>query len=209
MNDNIMQAYKQAVRLMFSQKSVAEGMCELDAFVRNLVPHPIWDKLRQFSFEEEFTELTEWVRGKVTSEPEGIAILFFCLSDLGDSMSLIFMQQREPEGDSDWSAYDSSNSSNVPSHVLSRLHELAERELSDTKGGYTDPEVHWIVETCYPLVYSGLSVCEIMRSLPSSILLGKDARRRVAVFFGEGDDFLLGEVTRSGFSLYEVPGFAL
>jgi hypothetical protein len=49
-----------------------------------------------------------------------------------------------------------------------------------------------------------------MKQLSSEMLLGCDARRRVAVFFAEGDDFLLGEVSSEGFHFFSPPNkFAL
>lgn len=203
-------AYHHAIQLLFSQKPVNDGMQDLDVFVRNLVPHPIWDELREINYADELSELTERVRTEISSHPENTSILFFCLSDLGDQMSLMFLRQtREPENDRDWGAYDDSVWSDVPSKALKQMHELAELKLSNGKGGHTNSDVYWIIEACFALAFVGLSVGEIMRKLPISALLGKDAIRRVAVFFGEGDDFFLGEISMQGFKYYKAPDFAL
>lgn len=200
--------YDRAIRIMFSEKPVAEGMQDLDAFVRELVPHPIWGKLQTIRYEDEIPRLMEWVREEIDSHQNDVPILFFCLSDMGDQMSLILLRQiRRAKNDRDWGAYSNDIYSDAPSKVLEQMYELAEVGLSDGNEGYTNKEARWIIETCYPLAYAGLVIGEIMRKLPKESLLGHDSRRRVAVFFGEGDDFFFGEITESGFEYYEVPEF--
>ncbi len=207
-NENTLPTYYQAIKLMFSNQAVSEGMKTLDTVVRGIVPHPIWNKLRQIDFEQEILSLEEWIGKEVAQHPDQIAILFFCLSDLGDAMTLHFLRQkRAPAGDSDWEAYDDSLSVDVPSVVLTQMAELVEAELTDEQGNYTNEDAGWIVETCYPLAYSGLVAGKIMQRLPASTLLGNDTTRKVAVFFGEGDDFLLGEISPQGFTYYPVPDF--
>ncbi len=199
-------AYHHAIRLMFSYKSVSDGMQELDKVVTKLAPHPIWDKVRKIRFDDELPKLTKWVRREVSSHQKNISILFFCLSDMGDVMTLEFLQQtREPKSENDWEAFDERFWSDAPSGVLKQMYQLAESELSNGKGGYTNSNVRWIIETCYPLAYAGLTIGEIMQKLPIHVLLGKDTKRRIAVFFGEGDDFFFGEITEQGFKYYGVP----
>ena len=208
-NDSTTPIYHDAIRLMFSRKSVGDGMNELDAVVRHLVPHPIWSKLRQLGYDDELPQLAEWVERELSSQQEQVAILFFCLSDMGDSMSLILLrQEREPTAENDWEAYGEGLTSAVPSRILGQMYELAEAEISDGRGGYSNHDVRWVVETCYPLAYAGLAIAQIMHKLPADTLLGKDAKRKVAVFFGEGDEFFLGEITRQGFKYFAVPSFA-
>lgn len=207
-NENTLPAYYQAIKLMFSNKPVSQGMKELDALARSLVPHPVWNRLQKIDFEQEIPRLEEWMDKAVAQHPDNIAILFFNLSDLGDALTLHFLRQkREPAGDNDWEAYDAGLSADVPSTVLTRMAELVEAELTDEQGDYTNEDAGWIVETCYPLAYSGLVVGKIMQRLSASTLLGNDVARKVAVFFGEGDDFLLGEISPQGFTYYPVPDF--
>jgi hypothetical protein len=201
-------AYYHAIRIMFSEKSPTEGMRDLDSFVRKLILHPIWEKIQSIRFQDELPILLEWAEITLQSHPGNFPILYFCLSDMGDIMSLIFLQQiREVQSQRDWEAYSNKVYSDAPSHVLQQMYDIAETELSDGKGGYTNSEVRWIVETCCPLAYAGSVVGEIMKRVPRNVLLGGDSTRRVAVFFGEGDDFFFGEVTNSGFKYYEAPDF--
>ena len=202
-------AYLRALQIMFSEKSVATGMCELDAYVRELIPHPFWNILTAIEFDSELQQIVDWLKNELESHLESedrISILFFCLTDMGDALSLNGLKQnRVPNNDRDWGAYDHQYWSDAPSKVLQQFYDLAERELSDAKGGYTEHDVRWIVETCYPLVYSGLLIAEVMRRLPIKLLIGRDEKRRIAIFFGEGDDFFFGEITESGFKQYDLP----
>ncbi|GIK43112.1 MAG: hypothetical protein BroJett011_69450 [Chloroflexota bacterium] len=200
--------YYRSIQLMFSQKPINDGMNELNEVVRNLIPHPIWDKLRRINYDGELPQLKEWIGKEISSHQYDVSILLFSLSDLGDVISLYFLrQEREPNGESDWGAYDDNFFSVIPSKVLEQMYELAEAELSDGRGGYTNYDVRWIVETCYPLAYAGLIIGEIIQTLPVNILLGKDVMRRVAIFFAEGDDFFFGEITGQGFKYYTIPDF--
>jgi hypothetical protein len=207
-NEITIQLYYQAVRLMFSDKAIKDGMRALDQTARSLVPHPVWDQLKQIDFEREQPGLQAWVEKQVAQHADGIAVLLFRLADLGDRMDLQLLRQtRPPADDSDWQAYDASLAFEIPSQVLEKMAEIAEAELTDDKGEYTNEDAGWIVETCYPLAYAGLAVGKLVQSLPPKTLLGSDARRRVAVFFAEGDDFILGEVTPQGFQYSPIPAF--
>jgi hypothetical protein len=207
-NEITIQAYYQAIKLMFTNKPVTEGMKELDRLVRSLAPHPIWDKLQKIDFESELPTIREFTANETARHPEGVAVLLFRLSDLGDQMQLVFLcQEREPTGDSDWEAYDDSRYADVASIVLEQMAGLAETELTDSQGSYTNQDAGWILETCYPLAYSGLAVGRILHSLPAQALLGSDESRKVAVFFGEGDDFIFGEITPQGFRYNPIPDF--
>lgn len=209
-NEITIQAYYQAIQLMFSNRPVKDGMQALDRAVRSLAPHPIWDRLRQIDYESELAGLQEWIEKEVGQYAENAAVLFFCLSDLGDRMTLHFLRQnREPEGENDWDAYDDRRTAEVPSPVLAQMAALAEAGLLDDNGDYTDPDAGWIVETCYPLAYAGLALAQVMHSLPPAALLSGAEKRKVAVFFGEGDDFLLGEITAQGFAYASLPSFVV
>jgi hypothetical protein len=201
-------AYYRAIRIMFSKKSPAEGLKDLDLFVRKLIPHPAWDKIQTIPFNNELPQLMEWVKNGLQAYQENFPILFFCISDMGDVVSLFFLQQtREIQKGLgfDWDAYSENFYADAPSKVLKQMYQIAEVERSNKNKSSHD--VGWIVETCYPLVYAGLVVSEIMRKLPIEIVLGKHPKRQVAVFFGEGDDFMFGEITKSGFKNCEIPSF--
>jgi len=209
-NEITLQPYYQAIQRMSSNRPVKDGMQALDRTARSLAPHPIWDKLRQIDYESELPGLQDWIGKEVSQYTESTAVLFFCSSDLGDRMTLHFLrQEREPDGESDWDAYASSRSIEVPSPVLAQMAALAEAGLLDDNGDYTDPDVGWIVETCYPLAYAGLALAQVIHSLPPAALLGGAEKRKVAVFFGEGDDFFLGEITVQGFAYAALPSFVV
>ena len=65
------------------RKPVKDGMDELDAAVRNLIPNPIWDKLRRIGYDDELPQLEEWIGKEMSSHQDNVSILFFCLSDMG------------------------------------------------------------------------------------------------------------------------------
>ncbi len=208
-NDITKPVYFQAIRLMFSSEPMSQGMGALDEFVRTAAPHPIWDKLREIRFEQELPDLTEWVRKGLAAHEEHVSILYFSLSDMGDDIELVFLSPKDKSRpDAEDAPLAESSWPDAPCQVLKQIYELTESELSDGKGDYTDDNVRWIIETCYPLTYAGLAVNQVMRNLPPEVLIGKDTRRRVAVYFAEGDDFDLGEITRQGFSYCEIPDFA-
>lgn len=208
MDDITLAVYKQAIHIMFSRQTPIEGIRELSAIARRAIPHPIWNKLNRLRLTHDLTTLTIWVQARVSSYRQNAPILFFSLSDMGDALSLIFLKKmREPNGDNDWAAYDRDVFHLAPSKILKRMYQLGETELADGNGSYTHHDVRWIIEACYPLVYVGLTIGSIMRTLPSEALLGVDASRRIAIFFAEGDDFFFGEITRSGFRQYNVPEF--
>ena len=213
-NETTIPVYYQAVKLMFSGRPVGEGMLALERSAREMAPHPVWDRLRRVDYAGAQAALTTWIDYAVASRPADVAILFFCLSDLGDQMTLFFMRQlhepagTEGSGDDFWGAFDDSRYADVPAPVLTQMAEIIEAELAvGNDGAYTNPEAGWIAETCYPLAYAGLAVAQALQAIPVKTLLGSDARRRVAVFFGEGDDFLLGEISEAGFHYHPVPAF--
>lgn len=209
MDETTLAVYKQAIRIMFSQQTPTDGLHELSAIARKLTLHPVWDKLDGLRLANEASILMNWIPAKVSSYKQNASILFFSLSDIGDTLSLIFLQkQRETETNDDWAAYAGNVFYVAPSKVLKRMYRLGKTELADGKGGYILNDARWVIETCYPLVYVGLTISSILRSTPSKSLLGVDTSRQVAIFFAEGDDFLFGEITETGFQQYNIPEFA-
>jgi hypothetical protein len=207
-NEITIQAYYQAVKLMFSGTPITAGMRELSAQARGLAPHPIWEKLQRIDYDRHLPGLQEWAAAEIARQPEAISILFFRIADLAEKMDLVFLRSlRQPTGDGDWDAYQSVHTVEVPVPPLVQMYELAEADLTDEQGGYIHEDVGWIVETCYPLAYCGLLVGQLMRSLPLEALLGRDEQRLAAVFFANGDDFILGQVTRAGFQYRPLPDF--
>jgi hypothetical protein len=132
-----------------------------------------------------------------------VDLVWFSLSDLGDEVSLCLLRQRRlPQDDHDWDAYDRIATSDAPPTVLRPVNDLIDTTSADTE---PSEGTRWILQTCVPLAWSGLMVGAAMKQLSSEVLLGSDARRRVAVFFAEGDDFLLGEVSTEGFHFFSPP----
>ncbi|MFM8322032.1 MAG: hypothetical protein ACKOC5_14055 [Chloroflexota bacterium] len=207
-NEITIQAYYQAVKLMYSGSPVAQGMLELDRLARALAPHSVWDRLRQVDFAAELPALQSWAAAEIARRPQDVAVLHWRLADLGEAMWLAFLRPlRPPAGDDDWQAYDHSQAAPAPSSVLAQMAGLAESELTNAQGEYTHPDVGWIVETCYPLAYAGLTAARIAQDLPPQALLGDDPARAIAVFFNEGDEFILGRVDRQGFRYHPLPDF--
>ena len=92
-NEITIPAYYLAVKLMFSNKPVKEGMNELGRLARQLVPHPVWDKLGAIDFAGEQAGLQAWISQEIAGHPQDVSILSFCLSDLGDELTLYFLRQ--------------------------------------------------------------------------------------------------------------------
>lgn len=198
--------YQRAIKTMFSQRPINEEMRELIKFASQQIVHPIWDKYLAFDFNQEVDSLRNRIHDELQTHSTSAAILFFCLADMGDEMSLIFLKKEcEPKDDGDWGAYNHRVWSDIPSAMLTSMYMVAEADLPDGVGGYTNSDVRWIIETCFPLAYAGLCVGHALRSLSPSTLLGSDSHRRVAVFFGEGEEVFLGRIDSEGFRYDPIP----
>src|SRR5688572_24079018 len=123
--------YRRALGIMFSQVSVTEGMNKLDTVCREGAPHSIWDKLRRLKYGTELSLLLEWTRKRLEAHRVGVAVLYFGISDMGDSLTFALLRERrQPRPQSNWSADAAEPYYEVPLRLLKTMFRLAEKELA-------------------------------------------------------------------------------
>jgi hypothetical protein len=197
-------AYCDAIRMMFSGKPVAVGMKQYCEYLQTILPHPIWEEIKDLPFNEEVQRLNHRLSAVFTTEPpsQNVKLFYFGLSDLGDNMYLSGIEnyniREDGTIDPDKIVEDWPRDYNSKSEILTQMHKIVEK---------TEEEVHWIGEACLPLVFIGLSVSYIFCTLPSNLLLQGGTPRQVAVCFDEGDLFLLGEIQQNGWHYLPEPTF--
>ncbi len=62
-----------------------------------------------------------------------------------------------------------------------------------------DFDTSWLMETCGVFPYAAIVVCELMRRVDPTLVLGAARKRGIACGFDEGDCFHLGMMTPNGF----------
>ena len=196
-------AYVKTITTMFSGVAVDEGMADLAASLPTGVPDDLRASLERIGTASRPDGLAEWLSDQLAPHRSGVAVLWLSLSDMGDEISLCLLREkRVPRDAHDWNAYEHISAVDLPGEIAEPLVEFANHARARSESSETE---RWIVETCVPLAWAGLMIGAAMKQLSPVTLLGDDSRRRVAVFFGEGDDFFLGEIDTGGFRYVEPP----
>jgi hypothetical protein len=193
---------------MFSRMRVVSGMSALSDLCQQRLPHPVWDALQSINYGSDSASTKDWLTAHLPLLPIHIDTLYFGLSDTGDSLWLSFLHIRQENSKrSSLSADASDPCYPVPLFQLENIQRVADTAVQSDSKHASERDVRWVIETCYPLVYSGLSLGAILSQLSADLLFGQDEVRRVAVCFAEGDQFFFGEVRRHGFAQYDGPQF--
>jgi len=198
---DIVKTFATVEEVVLSSSNAREGLSRLIHYCQQVAPENEWSQLLALDIESDITHLQNWLQDVLLSEPppQNITGFWFGLIeavlDNGDQTEILYIAGSDefvPDDDSaDWACdpvYFPENRY-VRSSVIDDIYQLLHAQ---------DGEIVSLGEYLFFLGYAGLLLRQILPKIDTSLLLGSEATRGVAVGFDDGDFIIVGELTSTG-----------
>jgi hypothetical protein len=188
--------------LLRGQPAMRDGMRELIMYCSLRDRRMLWSGLMMLDFEQELDWLYVWLKNVLEATPpsDDISAFWFGLAEeVGDNdgtcrLYISGSPYYDPEDESDdWEIWGK-DSYLPPGRVVdSSVLRILYRSIS------LDGEPGATISQEFPcLVYAGLAIIWLCKSIPAELMIGHRNWRAIAVGWESGDTIMLGRVSKTG-----------